>query len=71
MRTHNEWGSATTAGVAAVARRQMWEDYDERIDAGHALMISTENGDGVVLEGTPDELAALAQRITRAVARLT
>ena len=67
MGVHVEWASAAETTVEIVRPDDDWSDaYGQRIAPGK-LGLALSSSDVVMIEGTPDELRALAQRVTQAV----
>ncbi|MEQ7008376.1 hypothetical protein ABN028_19565 [Actinopolymorpha sp. B17G11] len=67
MSNHIEWGSA--AGASAELLIQTERAPDGQYADGNTLVIATENGDGIALEGDRDAMLAMLDRARAAVVK--
>jgi len=63
MSSHIEWAHARYVAVAGVAHPGEFSNGDKENDVA-CIVITEGNGDGICIQGRPDDLIALAKRIT-------
>jgi hypothetical protein len=64
--SHIEWLNANQVQVSAVAHPGEFSNDDAENDVACIVLASNFSGDGVCIQGRPDDLIALAKRITLA-----
>lgn len=72
MSMHTEWAQATDVYVKAATadEHNAAGHLDQRVDRSHALVLSGDGSGALAIEGTADELRAVAARIVAAVDEL-